>query len=838
MKSKIIRYLRSISQEPFALSNLDLVADGQVVQFPHSFQVVLRDIQWNKGQWKGLIQDIKGNVEWALINDPSWNPILNERKRMGFKPVPVSILRLERMKQGLDHSTFRKNETPTLVIHSGIYDNKWLVNASSFGSFLRCPRIIFLKHRGLYQPRSPAAVKGSLIHEFHVSLYQNLKEEYQSNPSELYEMAEIIKEGIIQRAWRDLVSVNLTAKQGRDFILTRVFVDRMLDAPEFIPWSSEQILSEFWLSSLIFGIQGFVDRLSLLEDGKIAVFELKSGRQPELKVKAAKYQAAAYAMMLLSLGLKISTLVIEFPEAQSPREERFIIENLFPRYFDQIPKMRNGIYHLQTSQEYSWFVFPWKNCNKACFIKRACQFYCYFENHVTKTVDERCSSKACQFLSVVRAGDYYCLYPKIMNDYPISLDLIDGYLSWYRKLLLEEKQSVQEEINNVILPAFEREKSGNALADMEFVGRDEFSSNVFVFRKKKPSSVIEDEDYDQNREAKHSTIFPSLPPTRMQPGDPVLITPMNKLPRSQYSFRGRIYHMTSTNVLIEVDERELTNDFVDWDEEKEKFLSTDSFRIDLLPSVTTIQTQLKAMDILSRAPFDHNISSLFPNALKLRNLLIFVQKPRFTEISQDVKEEVESLPLNERQKRAILQALRSKDFILIHGPPGSGKTTTICHLISQILLHQKEKRLTDSLKKLPILVTGFTRKSVDNMVTKWQREFAHYGKLVRVGITSSGNESEVDAVSLEKFVENEKKMGIDDSIDLPKKVLEILNSADIIATTAASALTSLLESYQFQTVIVDEAGQCTEPLTIVSLLKGDRFILVGDHIQLPPVVAS
>ncbi len=835
MKSKIINYLRSISQEPFTLSSLDVVEEGKIIQFPHSLQVMLQAIERKKGQWWGLIQDAQGRTEWARIEDPSWKGILNDRKKFGFKPVPVSMLKIERqksskrMKQGVGQRS-RGN----VIIHLGIYDNKWLVNASSFGSYLRCPRIAFLKYRGLYQHRSVAAVKGNLIHEFHVSLYQHLNESHRSDPRKLHEIARNITESVIRRSWRDLASVRLTAEDGKRFINTELFINRMLEAPEFIPWSGDQVLSEFWLSSPTFGIQGFVDRLSLLKDGNIAVFELKSGRQPSLKVKAAKYQAAAYALMLLSLGLRVKRLIIEFPEARSPHEERFIIEELLPHYFDRIPLLRNYIYHVTTCREYKWLVMPWKTCTMSCFIKSACQFYCYVDNFAETAVKERCNPETCQFQDLKRSGDHFCMFPKIFDSYPVRLELVFGYVEWFKTLLLEEKRLVQEEINEVILPASERESTGNALSDMEFAGLQDQSSFVLIFQRACQAPNIAQEG--GLRDAHVAATIEILPPTRMQPGDPVLITPMDKLPRSPYSFRGHLLHMTTRSIFIEVDPEDLKKDFVDWDDNLKTFTLTKRFRIDLLPSVTTIQTQLRAIDVLARAPFDKTLQSLFPNALKLRNLITFVQEPLFDPLPISILESVNSLPLNKRQKKAIIQTLRSKDFVLIHGPPGSGKTTTICHLMAQVLQHQKEKDLDGNVKKLPILVAGFTRKSVDNIVLKWQQEFSSLGKIVRVGLPASGSEPEVEEVSLETFVNRIVNDEEEMIVDIPRKIQEELDSADIVATTAASALSSILEPYQFQTIIVDEAGQCTEPLTLIALLKGERFVLVGDHIQLPPVV--
>lgn len=68
--------------------------------------------------------------------------------------------------------------------------------------------------------------------------------------------------------------------------------------------------------------------------------------------------------------------------------------------------------------------------------------------------------------------------------------------------------------------------------------------------------------------------------------------------------------------------------------------------------------------------------------------------------------------------------------------------------------------------------------------------------------------------------------------------MEIVEKAEVIASTNSTAASEVLETMHFDFVIVDEASQCSIPSTLIPILKGDRFILTGDHFQLPPVVIS
>ena len=178
---------------------------------------------------------------------------------------------------------------------------------------------------------------------------------------------------------------------------------------------------------------------------------------------------------------------------------------------------------------------------------------------------------------------------------------------------------------------------------------------------------------------------------------------------------------------------------------------------------------------------------------------------------------------NESQQKAIDAAL-AKHITLIHGPPGTGKT----HVATEIVVRVCQKY---SSGKNKVLVTAETNMAVDNLTRKLlQRSVI----VVRVGnIEHMSND--VRHASLEHQLQMkrilEKKKGHFAC------VREILSAAEVIATTCTGAGDSYLKDFSFPFVLIDEATQATEPVSLVPLVHQCRqLVLIGDPQQLPPTL--
>ncbi|KAK0395422.1 hypothetical protein QR680_001273 [Steinernema hermaphroditum] len=220
-----------------------------------------------------------------------------------------------------------------------------------------------------------------------------------------------------------------------------------------------------------------------------------------------------------------------------------------------------------------------------------------------------------------------------------------------------------------------------------------------------------------------------------------------------------------------------------------------------------------------------NIVSLMENSERsdrLRKLIIDKVSPEKRKVSKKDYEGVIPLikHLNKQQSAAVLKALFIKDFLIVEGFPGSGKTSTICALVQ-------------CLEKLgkTILITAYTNSAVDNILRKLVKVLPSE-KLLRLG--SSNINSDVKSLTLDA------KIGDDmSSTERYESMRSILANTPIVATTCLMASSHPLFSWRkFDMCVVDEASLVTENTLIASLLLCEAFVLVGDTNQLCPLVLN
>ncbi|XP_061197074.1 DNA replication ATP-dependent helicase/nuclease DNA2-like [Saccostrea echinata] len=243
-----------------------------------------------------------------------------------------------------------------------------------------------------------------------------------------------------------------------------------------------------------------------------------------------------------------------------------------------------------------------------------------------------------------------------------------------------------------------------------------------------------------------------------------------------------------------------------------------------LQRLTTLKSHLFRLDRYdsynTSAIFYSNLSRLLydePVSCRLRELFIENKKPEFIlKMSKGEIEKVKDVfkPLNKPQKTAILKVLMCKDYVLIKGYPGTGKTSTIVALVKVLTL------LGHS-----VLLTSYTHSAVDNILIKLLKERV---KFVRLGRTSKIHPT-VQPYGAEKLTEN-----ISNVADLR----EFYSSQRVVATTALGMNHSVFTQRRFDVCIMDEASQILQPVSLGPLFYADRFVLVGDSKQLPPVVQS
>ncbi len=164
--------------------------------------------------------------------------------------------------------------------------------------------------------------------------------------------------------------------------------------------------------------------------------------------------------------------------------------------------------------------------------------------------------------------------------------------------------------------------------------------------------------------------------------------------------------------------------------------------------------------------------------------------------------------LNDRQMDAVGKGVAAKYLACIQGPPGTGKTKVIS-LIAKLLVDEGHN----------VFLTSHTHTAINNALNQVAQEGI---PTIKVGASSSikGLDS-----SIQRFGH------WDDWDERPDK-------GCVIGATPFATCSSRLEKFEFDTVIFDEASQITVPLAVMAMRNAKRFVFVGDHKQLPPVVIS
>lgn len=200
--------------------------------------------------------------------------------------------------------------------------------------------------------------------------------------------------------------------------------------------------------------------------------------------------------------------------------------------------------------------------------------------------------------------------------------------------------------------------------------------------------------------------------------------------------------------------------------------------------------------------------------VRLRELLIDLEAPTFKNQSTAYNlPSASQVNINPDQRRAIDKVMSANDYALVLGMPGTGKTTTIAHIIRALVSQGKS-----------VLLTSYTHTAVDNILLKIKDDDI---KILRLGVPSKIHRDIQQSVDTEKTVYK-------DFEDVRKALLE----PQVVATTCLKISHAIFQERVFDYCIVDEASQITLPVCIGPLRMAKTFVLVGDHFQLPPLVKN
>jgi predicted DNA helicase len=358
-----------------------------------------------------------------------------------------------------------------------------------------------------------------------------------------------------------------------------------------------------------------------------------------------------------------------------------------------------------------------------------------------------------------------------------------------------------------------------------------------------------------------------LPESEIEVGDLVLVSKAGTAPWwDDENPTGTVAEKTSYSITVA------------FDDAPPGFVYRKDLRIDLFVNDITFQRMIEALHKFKRLP------------RRRKDKLLGVTSPEFSRLKEL---EFYNAELNESQKEAVLRCLEAQDFFLIHGPPGTGKTITCVELIAQLVKREYRilaaadsnvavDNLVERLDKLGVnvvrighparVIPSLRRRSLDYLVQKdpdyiraqelrerayelkermsgfvvpemrWRRGLSDEAimQLARQGRQVRGIPGKKLRGMRNWLVEKQR---VDKLFEMARELEEsairgIIEDAEVICATNSTAGSEILKGAKFDFAVIDEATQSTEPSALIPVLKAKRFIMAGDHRQLPPTILN
>ncbi|QDE70843.1 AAA domain-containing protein [Myxococcus xanthus] len=329
-------------------------------------------------------------------------------------------------------------------------------------------------------------------------------------------------------------------------------------------------------------------------------------------------------------------------------------------------------------------------------------------------------------------------------------------------------------------------------------------------------------------------------PTRLHNGDLVAVLPRRA--EVKEPARALISRATATRIQLA------------FDRSPPPYVHEGLLRLDVVPNDVTydrLRAGLQRIKALDKGAERHK-----------REVVLGNEPPRF-----DKPREFEpTRPLNPEQQDATARALAAEDFFLVHGPPGTGKSTVLAEVAAQAVADGKRLLCTaasnaavDHLLDLcldkglrairvghPARVAARLQEHTLDIVVESHPDRAVSRDLFDEAFSLLGyaRRQRNQGRSRERFANarastSEAKGMLDEARALERKAVKsVLANADVICVTLSSLDSGVLSGQQFDLALLDEATQATEPLALLGFLRAPRVILAGDPQQLPPTVLS
>jgi ATP-dependent RNA/DNA helicase IGHMBP2 len=333
-----------------------------------------------------------------------------------------------------------------------------------------------------------------------------------------------------------------------------------------------------------------------------------------------------------------------------------------------------------------------------------------------------------------------------------------------------------------------------------------------------------------------------LPWTRLGIGTPVLLSEEGVMAgvAAALSWRGVVSHLQRDQIQVA---------FSQWPEPEAE---RPTFRLDRSTDEISRQRQCQALE-KAQVATDSRLAVL-------RDILLGQQSPVFQAAGM---EPPLNSDLNPSQQEAVRFALTADDLAIIHGPPGTGKTTTVVELIRQIVRRGQtvlacapsNLAVDNLLERLvaagenairlghPARVLPQLREHTLDVLVENHPEMRLVDKLTREAYALQMRASKYTRARPEpgarRAMRQEAKAMLADARQMEAQVVErLLDAAPILCVTTTGLDQNVIGRRVFDWCVMDEASQSTEPGAWVPLQFARRLVLAGDHCQLPPTVVS
>lgn len=330
----------------------------------------------------------------------------------------------------------------------------------------------------------------------------------------------------------------------------------------------------------------------------------------------------------------------------------------------------------------------------------------------------------------------------------------------------------------------------------------------------------------------------SLPWNRLGPGTPVLLSTDSA--SGEEGYRGVVCERNRESLRVAINDPPQEGD------------RESNFRLDLSNDEIARQRQLAALERVRSANRDR--------LAELRDILLGNTRPTFEGVKPLTPMDG---TLNASQQEAVAFALSAKDLAIVHGPPGTGKTTAIVELIRQAVRRGErvlacapsnlavdnllERLLAGGEKAIrlghPARVLPALREHTLDLMVEDHEDTRQARKLAREAFALFRQARKFTRAKPEpgarQAMRQEGKALLADSRRMEGEAVErILNGSTILCATLTGLDSEVLGQRTFDLAVIDEASQSTEPACWLPLLRCQRVVLAGDHCQLPPTILS